>query len=430
LFVHCATCPLPHFNLYIKNTICEERYNTKECCNDGGDCDAKSVESICPNSECSVYNLLLGNDKCDNLFNTKQCCYDGGDCLFDTCETCKNILLKRKINDGICDQTQYQAECCFDGVDCLELVKTSMDVMGCRSCTVLNAVAFYANGVCNKFMETKDCCYDGGDCDTYLDCDLGDCHLTEGFEWKMGDGICDIHPNAELSVCCYDGFDCQTDDIQQVMEKCPQCIDTSDAFYVSDHKGMVFSDNFCDWELNDEMCCYDGGDCELENVCKDCIIEGDDGKMISANNLMNDGYCQPELMYSLTCCFDAGDCPCPKCQCRTCDVTDTEFLWFGDFWCDESLNNEKCCYDNNDCLCDGCIKEVTDGVLGDGICDNNLEHEGCCFDMGDCTFSRCKDYDCPVDINDSIGDGWCDIHLFNMACCYDEQDCGGWEDSR
>ncbi|CAN0273217.1 unnamed protein product, partial [Scytosiphon promiscuus] len=201
----------------------------------------------------------------------------------------------------------------------------------------------------------------------------------------------------------------------------------------------------CDWDLNNEECGWDGGDC--------CPCT-----------------CREYSSYYNTCGYYGYDCMDPEAPgtCSTesptpspaagTDYPECEgyISWIGDGFCDYSNNNEECDWDGGDCCPCTCEDEgfysgcgsvydcldpsvgtdctpapastsvISDdytgcsgyaGYIGDGYCDYSNNNEECGWDGGDC---------CPCTCDDS--DSWytcgeCDSTYNSASCDWDGGDC-------
>ena len=113
-----------------------------------------------------------------------------------------------------------------------------------------------------------------------------------------------------------------------------------------------YQDGYCNHELNNEECGYDGGDCcgnskkNWDKYCKDWQGNADACACVDPNychaenfeELSGNGLCDPELN-NAACGYDGGDC------CESIHYPQ----WSNDKYCDDELNNPQCGYDGGDC---------------------------------------------------------------------------------
>ncbi len=300
------------------NTICNNELNRRSCNFDGNDCVKINTYPNCKGD----YNKV-GDGVCHptGRENTEECGWDGGDCIMPRYPDCKGID-PMKFNDNKCHKDLNTPGCDFDGGDC----------------TDFNAVYPFCNAPepfrvgdnkCDdddeKMYNNFDCLFDGGDCIIWT---MPDCRGIDPDKYK--DGNCDWELNNE--DCDFDSPDCD-----EFNDKYPLC----DALVPSrvgdgicdDDVGKMFNNLECDW---------DGGDC-LIDVLPQCT--GIDPQKY------NNGQCNFELNNEV-CNFDGRDCSnfnrlYPNCQAP-------EPFRVGDGICDNDVsrkfNNENCGYDGSDCI--------------------------------------------------------------------------------
>ncbi|CAN0369112.1 unnamed protein product [Pylaiella littoralis] len=202
------------------------------------------------------------------------------------------------------------------------------------------------DGYCDTDLNNADCGFDGGDC----------CACTCGSEDE----------EEELPYACGqvgDGFDCQDPDVP------PDCGVTPSpaaSFGYPDCTGYLhnFQDSYCNDDLNNAACGYDGGDC-----CR-CTCRDYGSRTTSAY------YYYYRYDYGYTCgqygydCLDpeapsscSTDSPTPSPAAGTdypeCDGT---IVYIADGVCDYSNNNEECAWDGGDCC--ACTCTSFDGTCG------------------------------------------------------------------
>ena len=152
---HCASCKIDMRRNYADG-VCDEGYNTRECCFDGGDC-GKAVCLSCPSND----RPLVGDGTCQQDLNTAQCCFDAGDCGGESV----NCPYPDRINDLVCDQELQTEICNFDGDDCKSVIAGL-----CPTCMAENSFRRMKDGNCDHDLNTLHCCFDGGDCHDLTEC--------------------------------------------------------------------------------------------------------------------------------------------------------------------------------------------------------------------------------------------------------------------
>ena len=207
----------------------------------------------------------------------------------------------------------------------------------------------------------------------------------------------------------------------------------------------MFGDGYCDRELNNPECDYDGGDCCSSSrpdwfkhcgyAC-DCLDPKDSPRPHSCTNeyfeeLAGNNECDEELN-NPECRYDDGDC----CNYKH------KFYWATNGYCNSQLNKPECGYDGGDCCgnqkpdwdrwckrSDGtlrkscacldpyplCKSPSVIALSGNDECNSELNNPECGYDGGDC----CDYWFYP----EWFGDGWCDAKLNNPQCGYDGGDC-------
>ncbi len=150
---------------------------------------------------------------------------------------------------------------------------------------------------------------------------------------------CDMSMNLSLQTatlgtpeCCFDGGDCGLQN-----DICPSCKVGHYQNYVTNKR--------CDNLFNNLDCCFDGGLCEVD-VCSTCADE-------NLKLMISDGVCDSFLVQNPQCCNDGEDCQNDvgliEKACITCQASGS-FALLGTGQCDEVMNNHICCYDGGDCL--------------------------------------------------------------------------------
>jgi len=210
---------------------------------------------------------------------------------------------------------------------------------------------------------------------------------------------------------------------------------------------MWYDDGFCDAELNNPECGYDGSDCDDEvasttvaNSFPNC-----NPPVWVLTIWIGDGVCDTQLN-NPDCGNDGGDCddgiastiqPITTMQPDNCSPSH----WIGDNVCDEALNTPECQFDGGDCDDGGCNppQDFMLQWLGDEICDDVLNLPECQFDGGDCVGVSTEPTG-PTTSPSSVvippgciippgtpinylGDDYCDDMLNTEACEFDMGDC-------
>ena len=151
----------------------------------------------------------------------------------------------------------------------------------------------------------------------------------------------------------------------------------------------LVGNGFCNDEINNPDCNYDGGDCCAMNAntdsCSDCSCHFIETCAAGYHPLVGNGFCNDDTNIA-ECDYDGGDC------CGYCVVTD---------YCE-------------DCACLGNINsdEATNPLVGDGICNDETNIVECDYDGGDC---------CPNP--NMVGDAICHDDSNHLGCNYDGGDC-------
>ncbi len=219
----------------------------------------------------------------------------------------------------------------------------------------------------------------------------------------IGNGICDQSLN--ISSCCFDGGDCWLEqDILGMSSGCNSLL----AF------GNVSFDMICQ-RSERERCYWASSDCQdLDNFFMDQLCPG-----CRDIAIVGDHSCNPEIASDSVCCFDIGDCIVGGQQPNDCS-NDIDMI------CDmnqiqRKQSQQHCssladmdCMAADQSLCSSCAAtEIMDGSCSDNLVDDPT----CCFDALDCHVC----YTCPV--VSFVGDNFCDIDLLTESCCLDGGDC-------
>ena len=149
----------------------------------------------------------------------------------------------------------------------------------------------------------------------------------------------------------------------------------------------LVGDGFCNDEINNLHCAFDGGDCcgtcINKNYCLNCdCLAGENDAAPGNNHLVGDGKCQDELNNE-NCNYDGGDC------CGTCVITEYCF----------------------DCLCLASDSgNSTHQYIGNGVCNDETNKLECNFDGGDCCLSCTnKEYCTECKCHDGTINGTLDV---------------------
>ncbi|CAM9719167.1 unnamed protein product [Pylaiella littoralis] len=221
--------------------------NNAECGYDGGDC----CECDCQNGD---FTCGINGYNCIDPATTA--CNDFPDCPGST----------TLIGDGYCDGSRglNVAECGFDGGDCCACECQD----GNYTCGAggFKCIDPKATTVCPE--SSFDFSYFFNDDDAYPDC--------TGITSWIGDGYCDDVLNNE--DCGYDDGDCCACECKPYLDyTCStggfNCVDPHADTFCTDYpdcngKPTWFRDGYCDGDLNNGDCGYDGGDC-CKCDCKD-----------------------------------------------------------------------------------------------------------------------------------------------------------------
>ena len=321
--------------------------------------------------DCEGSSGLIANGVCDPSVNTAACGFDGGDCCECTCF----------VVDVPCNRTGAAFDCQDPdaSTDCSPTASSTVDS---TSASAYSGCAGYIpdikNGYCNDANNNADCDYDGGDCCS--------CTCVDGLEYPCGEQG--------------GGFDCQDPGVGL------QCLLNGTSCEGDLH---FIRDVFCDANLNNSECGYDGGDCclctcgEGNNDNSSSAYSGDDSPDYMCGSggydcldpsaptdctgcrgpgdYIADGICD-EVTNSLECEWDGGDC----CRC-TCVETE-------DYFCPEEFN----CLDPDaptDCETESSLGSDNSGCqdpesnVSDGQCNEETNTAVCDWDGGDCCECTC-----------------------------------------
>ena len=341
-----------------------------------GDCLCHKPElyaEIFPN--CSLTELKsFRNGHCDESLLSFECGFDAGDCC--------DAENKFEYGNGICNRELNNGQCLFDGLDCCNIF-AEQDPNECDDCLCevpqLYAEAFkhcpleelkkYHNGHCDGSLNNPQCGFDGGDCcdpgsikdpDDCQDCQCkeDECPLPFLSFFELHNPLNDSYCNDDLNHegCGFDGMDCclSNPESKSICQDC-QCknpayfltttITTTDFPIIIDiittspeiefpwseeemenciSKNLHWiQDDYCDDELNNEGCHFDGGDCclftdESHEFCFDCecIAESIDhapGNVTDLMELAQDLWNSTnEAISSLTDLLSPGGWPSPS----------------------------------------------------------------------------------------------------------------------
>lgn len=253
------------------------------------------------------------------------------------------------------------------------------------------------------------CSSDGGDCD--------ECLAMGVDESKIGDGYCDAELNN--TICGFDGQDCADSPV-----KCLVPVTS------------LLGDGSCDGgPYNTPACNFDNGDCiECNSKVSDPMRIGKyfasqflflrlvySKSDFHQHSIPGNGICDGGLFMTLDSCSNDGhDCDNFLNNYPNCAAPEPEKV--GDGICHGGLYfTEACGRDGGDCSkCD--VPDIE--KVGDGVCQGGayLVPE-CAMDAGDCAacFALTK-----MGAR-NIGDGYCDATLNITECGYDGSDCLGTE---
>jgi len=340
------------FQDLLGNGNCENifPYNTVECSYDGGDCigfNSKYEDCKCPKNDTTCLDAdilhMLENGKCDNYapYNSRECKNDGGDCEYFL-KDYPNCTAKEStwVGDGHCHNFHpYNSrECKYDGGDCDLFLK---DYPNCTA----KETTLIGDGYCHNIYNTSACGNDGGDCQIFTgknnsssddskndDNSTKECSANRT-EW-INDGYCDNFPPYNTPECEYDGGECVSFNMEYTDCKAPY--------------PEYIGDGFCDGFLwNTLECKFDGGDC-LSFKYPQCEA--------SDYWELGNGRCWDKYPYNtLRCGYDGGDCVYLKDPYPDCDITTLPpyFKWYpssvGDKICEPEFNTIECGWDGGDC---------------------------------------------------------------------------------
>ena len=159
-------------------------------------------------------------------------------------------------------------------LDCQDIQRLSV----CPSCLARDLILLY-HEQCDVGLNNEKCCFDAGDCDNAIPINQGVyndfttwpslllCPTCESMVF-IGDDVCQADLN-DLS-CCFDGLDCEIEDLKKPKDtSCGSCKSLSLSLSSS-----TIGDGFCDKGLNTPECCLDGGDCSMitpmHSLCSTC----------------------------------------------------------------------------------------------------------------------------------------------------------------
>eukprot|EP00903_Cladosiphon_okamuranus_P021664 g19917.t2 len=246
------------------------------------------------------------------------------------------------------------------------------------------------DGYCDSDLNVASCGWDGGDC----------CLCTCGQGLESSEEL--PHPCGLIG----DGYDCQDPDVPADCEATPS---PAASFGYPDCDGYMynFQNSYCNDDLNNAECGWDGGDC-----CRCTCREYDNNY-----NYWYYGY------YTDRCGggIDGYNCLDPEAptDCDTDSPTPSPaaasgypgcegyIFNIGDGYCHSSNNNEECGWDGGDCCPCDLLSDVAiflqqqaqqqqPNRSDDGMCDTSHNNEECGWDGGDCCSCDCEDsfYDC------------------------------------
>ncbi len=346
----------------------------------------------------------------------------------------------------------------------------------------------YNNPGCD--FDSGDCCLESPDCDDYCSEEECFCHVTGRSHCHVpciipdflthehfSDGECDGYLNT--NECSYDGGDCclEESNCRHCDDRCV-CHETGLSHCTSDpewDKLLIdlanctsnidyLSDSYCDFELNNNECLFDGGDCCLEKSncinCDNCIchetglshcaavdIDPNEWEQLHPDlvnctiahhnsHFFSDGFCDSESDFNnRECLYDGGDCCLENANCKYCDSCICHKT--GVAHCtasDADFNLDEWEQVHADLV--NCTSDANTDYFSDGICDSDLNNQDCLFDGGDCC-DYCTDENntggsntngtCELQefmTHEHFSDGhYCDGYLNTYECSYDGGDC-------
>lgn len=169
------------------------------------------------------------------------------------------------IGDAICDITLNNEDCGYDGGDCCECTCIDTVENSCGSGTGFFCTDPNVPSNCSTTTNPTPSPTPAPEVDPYADC--------EGYLPHLQDGYCDSDLN--VAECGWDGGDCCVCTcLEDLTHECGQIGDGFDCkdpdaptdcneALLSDCTGYLYDyqDGYCDDELNNEECAWDGGDC-------------------------------------------------------------------------------------------------------------------------------------------------------------------------
>ena len=158
----------------------------------------------------------------------------------------------------------------------------------------------------------------------------------------------------------------------------------------------------------------------------------------SANvSLFKNGFCNDEVN-NADCNFDGGDCcvdinadHCSNCTCHHQDNCVAGFTpsVIGDGFCNDGANNADCNFDGGDCC--GCVlknhctecaclggADVINPHIGNGICNDEANNAACYFDNGDCCKGQIFCTEIKILSSESHDLGLLSLYTFSGKCVY------------
>ena len=193
----------------------------------------------------------------------------------------------RLIGDGYCNDETNNLHCNFDGGDCCYSCVSTLFCLDCECLTGDDGendnTVLSGDGYCHDDLNTLICIYDGGDCcgscintDFCTNCTCKDDMFGNGVSNALiGNGFCNDETN-HLD-CDYDGGDCCLHSAN--FNECSECICHHEEPCAAGILPSSIGDGFCNDELNNIQCYYDGLDCCLspvdETFCSNCSCHGE-----------------------------------------------------------------------------------------------------------------------------------------------------------
>lgn len=345
--------------------------------------------------DCERDTSVLGDAICDFVLNTADCGFDGGDCCKCTCVD---------TDESVCGENGAGFFCVDPNAS--ENCGPTPSPTEAEYPVCAGYLPHVGDGYCDEDNNNAGCGYDGGDCCscTCIDGPINECGTYgRGFDCR-DPGVppnCDVTPSPAAGL----GH--------------PDCKENL----------YFFQNGYCNGELNNAECGWDGGDC-CRCTCRQYGAYGWYGSYRSYSLVDNCG------IYGYDCldpnapteCDTDSPTPSPAASSDYPDCIGT-IMYISDGWCDYGNNNADCGWDGGDC----CPCTCEDGVYTCGSSGYSCEDPD-----ADCvtTTSGLLDDDFGDDYGGgsptssgfclggtNVGDGVCDEEDNNAVCEYDGGDC-------